>query len=193
MLKRFKIDGRMQEVFVLRQSDTRIVYVPVKSMHRVDYERFKEMSTAKPPRADLLEYMSKTKLKNGVNALVQYDNLIHVANINKDGGTRIKKTEEIIDSFEHNALVKGDAHTKEQPQPQIVYVQAPVQQVQAPVQSDVQDDVQSLSTKESDAPKSYRFVDKHGKTRIWGGQGRKPDAIQEHLDAGGSLDDFLEK
>lgn len=175
MLKRFKIDNRMQEVFVLRQSDTRIVYVPVKSMHRVDYERFKEMSEQKPPRVDLLDYMSKTKLKNGVNALVQYDNIIHVANINKEVGTRIKKTEEIIGSFEHNVQ------------------ESTAQVTPAPTT----DEVRSLTAVNVDSINSskplYRFRNKHGKLQEWSGQGRKPDAIQEHLDAGGSLDDFLVK
>lgn len=176
MLKRFKIDGRMQEVFVLRETDSRVVYVPVKSMHRTDYERFKKMTSEKPPRVDMLDYMSKTKLSNGMNALVQYDRLIQVANIHNNIGTRVKKTEEIVDSFEHASLV-AQSNAGVNPLPQQAFVAEPV--------------VQQLQTSAPQEKPVYEFINRHGKKQQWSGQGRKPDVIQAHLDAGGNLEDFL--
>jgi len=173
MLKRFKIDGRMQEVFTLRETDERIVYVPVKSMHRVDYDRFKEMIGKKPPRVDLLDYMSKYKLSNGLNALVQYDSLIQVANVHNNSATRVKKTDEIIASFEHKSQTEDRSKVAEAQQaPQPVVQQAPELSTQPQVQV-------------------YRFTNKHNKLQEWSGQGRQPDFIKEYAEAGGDINDFL--
>jgi DNA-binding protein H-NS len=181
MLKRFKIDGRMQEVFVLRQTENRIVYVPVKSMHRVDYERFKEMSAQKPPRVDLLDYMAKYKLKNGVNALVQYDKIIHVANVHNEIGTRVKKTEEIIDKFEHMS------NTNQEPQPKRA---VEPQQVNEPVAQQVAvQHLQDVTTGDDEKP-VYQFTNKHGKLQQWFGQGRVPDFLKDHIEAGGDIEDY---
>lgn len=168
MLQRFKIDNRMHEVFVLKKTDTRIVYVPVKSLHRIDYERFKEMSMKKPPNGDLLDYMSKTKLNNGVNALVQYDNLIHVANVHNNVGTRVKKTEEIINGFSNEPSVPQQASTVEQTQ-------------------------SIIPLKDTETKSLYRFTNKHGKLQEWTGQGRVPDFLKEHIENGGDIDDYLVK
>ncbi|WGH49524.1 hypothetical protein [Alishewanella phage vB_AspM_Slicko01] len=180
MLKRFKIDGRMQEVFVLRETTARIVFVPIKSMHRVDYERFKEMLKAKPPRADLLDYMTKYRLKNGLNALIQYDNLIQVANIHNNVGTRIKKTDEITADLSRPVADTSTSAPANAP--------ATVVTPEAPEVDDV--DTLELSS----APKvpSYRYTDKHGKQKIWSGKGRVPDTIAEYVTGGGDMDDFLE-
>ncbi|NVD06380.1 transcriptional regulator [Vibrio sp. JPW-9-11-11] len=46
-------------------------------------------------------------------------------------------------------------------------------------------------TKRAPRPPKYKYVDGSGKEKTWTGQGRTPSAIQEQLDAGKSLDDFL--
>lgn len=40
-------------------------------------------------------------------------------------------------------------------------------------------------------PAKYKYTDANGEEKTWTGQGRTPAAIQEELDAGKSLDDFL--
>jgi len=39
-------------------------------------------------------------------------------------------------------------------------------------------------------PAKYQYVDEHGVTKTWTGQGRTPKAIQTKLDKGQSLSDF---
>ncbi len=45
--------------------------------------------------------------------------------------------------------------------------------------------------KRAPRPAKYKYVDANGDEKTWTGQGRTPSAIQEQLDAGKSLDDFL--
>ncbi|RUO21264.1 hypothetical protein CWE08_06705 [Aliidiomarina iranensis] len=40
-------------------------------------------------------------------------------------------------------------------------------------------------------PAKYKYLDANAVEKTWTGQGRTPKPIQEALDAGGSLDDFL--
>ncbi|MDK9790179.1 H-NS family nucleoid-associated regulatory protein [Vibrio sp. D431a] len=40
-------------------------------------------------------------------------------------------------------------------------------------------------------PAKYEYIDANGDIKSWTGQGRTPSAIQEELDKGKSLDDFL--
>ncbi|MCG9596834.1 H-NS histone family protein [Vibrio sp. Isolate25] len=46
-------------------------------------------------------------------------------------------------------------------------------------------------SKRAPRPAKYKYVDANGEEKTWTGQGRTPSAIQEQLDAGKSLDDFL--
>ncbi|MEF1253402.1 MULTISPECIES: H-NS family histone-like protein [unclassified Vibrio] len=46
-------------------------------------------------------------------------------------------------------------------------------------------------SKRAPRPAKYKFTDSTGQEKTWTGQGRTPSAIQELLDAGKSLDDFL--
>ncbi|RJX70206.1 transcriptional regulator [Vibrio sinensis] len=46
-------------------------------------------------------------------------------------------------------------------------------------------------SKRAPRPAKYKYVDTNGEEKTWTGQGRTPSAIQEQLDAGKSLDDFL--
>ena len=93
MQKDIKIDGRMQRVFVLTENDKRICYIPLKSLHRVDYEQLKDLSHKYKSR--MMEGMAETTLQNGRNALRQYDKIIQVAN-KGEAPTRLKKPEEAI-------------------------------------------------------------------------------------------------
>ncbi len=45
--------------------------------------------------------------------------------------------------------------------------------------------------KRAPRPAKYKYIDVNGKEKTWTGQGRTPAPIQEQLDAGKSLDDFL--
>ena len=45
--------------------------------------------------------------------------------------------------------------------------------------------------KRAPRPAKYKYVDASGEEKTWTGQGRTPSVIQEQLDAGKSLDDFL--
>ena len=46
-------------------------------------------------------------------------------------------------------------------------------------------------SKRAPRPAKYKYVDTTGEEKTWTGQGRTPSAIQEQLNAGKSLDDFL--
>ncbi|MDA0127703.1 H-NS family nucleoid-associated regulatory protein [Vibrio sp. MarTm2] len=46
-------------------------------------------------------------------------------------------------------------------------------------------------SKRAPRPAKYKYTDANGEEKTWTGQGRTPSAIQEQLDAGKSLDDFL--
>lgn len=99
MMSDIRIDGRLQRVFVLTQTDERILYIPLKSLHRVDYEQLTKIS--KEFGNGMLEGMRKTTLNNGRNALTQYDQMIQVSIIQKrtpkeTTGKRIKKPEEVM-------------------------------------------------------------------------------------------------
>ncbi|GAA5646002.1 H-NS family nucleoid-associated regulatory protein [Vibrio proteolyticus] len=63
---------------------------------------------------------------------------------------------------------------------------------------DVNDLVAALSSKKATAgskrkprPAKYQYVDGKGKTKTWTGQGRTPVVIQEALDNGQALEEFL--
>ncbi len=46
-------------------------------------------------------------------------------------------------------------------------------------------------SKRAPRPAKYKYTDVSGEEKTWTGQGRTPSAIQEQLDAGKYLDDFL--
>lgn len=77
-MKNIKINGLTRRVFVLKEADERIVYIPIKYLHRVDYDQLIEIQKEAPPGM-MLEALKKVKLKNGRNALLQLDSVIHVA------------------------------------------------------------------------------------------------------------------
>lgn len=93
-MKDIRINGRNQRVFVLKETDERVVYIPVKALHHVDYIRLKDIEAK---GGIMLDRMSETTLDNGRNALVQYDDLIQVlVKTGKNTGERLLKPSEAI-------------------------------------------------------------------------------------------------
>lgn len=95
-MKDVRIDGRLTRVFVLKESEDRLVYIPLKVLHRIDYDRLVAIENAvKGGGMSMLERMSEVKLDNGRNALTQYDSLIQVMNKTvidgRAAGVRLRK------------------------------------------------------------------------------------------------------
>lgn len=121
-MKDVRIDGKLQRVFVLKETEKRLVYIPVRSLMEVDYIRLIDMEKK---GGDLLKVMTETKLDNGRNALVQYDNIIQVMNYtDKDNklGTRLRKPEEGVTN-----QYTEESQTQTM-QPQVMQQQVPPQQ-----------------------------------------------------------------
>lgn len=66
------------KVIILNETDNALVYIPLKALSRIDYNRFKEIH--EKSELDLLTTMRDEKLDNGRNALVVYKNVISVQN-----------------------------------------------------------------------------------------------------------------
>lgn len=118
-MKNVKIDGKLSRVFVLKETDDSLVYIPVKSLFRVDYEKLCELEKE---GGELLKVLSKTTLPNGRNALVQYDSLIQVLRYTdeekKQHGSRLKKPDEVFAEVEQQAAIteaQATEQTEEQP------------------------------------------------------------------------------
>lgn len=97
-MRDFRIDGKTQRVFVLTQTDKALVYIPLKVLTRVDYDRLLENET-EAGSGDMLTYMKKKKLNNGRNALALYDSIIQVAKLDDNNNvlaSRLIKPDELI-------------------------------------------------------------------------------------------------
>lgn len=93
-MKVVRVNGRASKVFVLKETDESLVYIPLSSIQRVDYTRLLEIEKR---GGDMLNEMRKTKLDNGINALTQYDDVIQVMHYKpskKDTGIRVPKPDE---------------------------------------------------------------------------------------------------
>lgn len=90
-MKDFNIDGTKQRVFVLTENASRVVYIPLKDLHRVDYTRLVDLEARD---GELLKVMASTTLDNGMNALTQYESLLQIADITGDTAHRVKKPNE---------------------------------------------------------------------------------------------------
>jgi len=108
-VKDIRIDGKFQRVFVLKEEDNRIVYIPVKALHRVDYDRLVDIENKAKDKNDLLDNLKETTLSNGRNALVQFDSIIQVANVDpeKPVGSRLKKPNEAVNNEEIKQATTG--------------------------------------------------------------------------------------
>lgn len=120
-MKVINIDGKPNKVFVLKETKDSLVYIPVKALFRVDYERLVELEKQ---GGELLKVMQKTTLDNGRNALVQYDNVIQVLRYKNgsEAGTRLKRPEENIFNIGASEIKAETAQPEnveqKQPQPQ---------------------------------------------------------------------------
>lgn len=107
-MKDIRINGKLNRVFVLKETDSRIVHIPVKSLHRVDYDRLRDIESKTPSKADMLDTMRKTELDNGRNALVQYDK--HIQVYLKSAKSDLSKDS----SLPEDTTTKDDAPVKEE-------------------------------------------------------------------------------
>lgn len=127
-MKDVRINGRMARVFVLKETKDRLVYIPLNSIHRVDYDRLRDVEAiASRTNTDMLDVMSTYKLDNGRNALLQYDSIIQVmqktADIGKISvGERLEKPGEAAIKMEVQATAKETSEVKEGYAPQTTAV-----------------------------------------------------------------------
>lgn len=118
-MKDVRIDNRINRVFVLKETDERMVYIPIKSLHRVDYDRLRKIE-ADAGEGNMLDAMARLAVDNGINALVMYDSLIQVlVKTAEKAGDRILKPGE-------KRPAPPLVQVVHQPAPQIIYAQAPV-------------------------------------------------------------------
>lgn len=191
-----RVNGRLQRVFVLKQTDERVVYIPVKTLHRVDYDRLKKMEESKPANLPLLDFMSKQKLDNGRLALVQFDKLIQVATLDASGdAVRLTKPDEKMIHAQLGGLEKKE---KEQQQVQVQIIQVPVEvpvYVPQPATGLAGNGVganipASVAPEPDESKPMYRFINKHGNEQTWSGKGKRPDFIREVQEAGGDIEQY---
>lgn len=86
------VQTQKKRVFVLREDEKSIVYIPVKALMRVDYERIVDI--AKKADGDLLTALRDTRLENGMNALVLYENSISVKTKETKPAPELQQTQE---------------------------------------------------------------------------------------------------
>lgn len=113
MMKDIRIDGRLQRVFVLKETNDRVVYISLRSLHRVDYDQLKDIS--EKYGKDMLEGMKKSKLLNGRNALVQYDDIIQVSLKSGDDSQRMKKPVESLIAVESKNVAEKEVEVQQTP------------------------------------------------------------------------------
>ena len=110
-MKDVRISGRMARVFILKETPDRLVYIPLKTLHRIDYDRLLEIeSLSTKNHVSMLDLMATYKLDNGRNALLQYDKIIQVLQktleIGKTVvGDRVQKPGEAAVKLEIQAVV----------------------------------------------------------------------------------------
>lgn len=107
-MKDIRVDGRLQRVFVLKENDDALVYIPLTSLFRIDYERLLDIEAQ---GGEMLKVMQRTVLDNGINALAQYDKVIQVmkyGSSKKEGTRRRKPDEELLNADAAEAVVKAE-------------------------------------------------------------------------------------
>lgn len=147
-MKDFKIDGRLQRVFVLRETDERVIYMPVRSLHRVDYERMVDLENKnKSSKDDLLTIMADTRLDNGMNALVVYKNVIQVMEKGENGNSRILRANERNTAIQENTEPKVVERVIER----VIVKEVPVKEEPAPAKTRRKPGPKSKAEKEAEA------------------------------------------
>lgn len=80
-----EMKGKRRLCFLVKQGEAANVVIPIESLTRIDYERINAMESK---GGELMRTMRETTLDNGMNALVQYQNLLMV--IEKPKSTKAK-------------------------------------------------------------------------------------------------------
>lgn len=72
-MQEFSINGRNQLCYLVSEGETAFVVIPVDSLASVDRRRLHALEAK---GGEMMAVMRDTRLDNGVNALVQYQNLL---------------------------------------------------------------------------------------------------------------------
>lgn len=103
MIKTIEVNKRLIKAFVLSETDKRLLYIPLKSLHYADYKQLKAVSDREPD--NMLEEMRRSKhTGNNRNLLAMYDGLINV--LSKAAGNRSLMKSQTTTAYEHNEMVK---------------------------------------------------------------------------------------
>tara|TARA_B100000700_G_scaffold325735_1_gene435276 strand:- start:621 stop:1190 length:570 start_codon:yes stop_codon:yes gene_type:complete len=184
-----KINNRTHKVFVLDKTEKRIVYIPVKSCHRVDYDRLRDAEKQAPKNYPLLDYLKKKKFDNGRNALDVLDKIIQVADLVEGGAVRLAKPDE-AESFTLSGHANDGEHVVKKATVQTLNENAG--ETEKKVVDGNQSTNKNVDPNNPIPNTQYYYEDKAGKPKIWTGQGRMPNAIREAIDSGEkTLVDFV--
>lgn len=92
---------RLTKVIVLKETKEGIVYIPLNSISRVDYDRFTDMYSRTKDKMDLLKALHEERLDNGRNGLVVYKDVIrhksYKTNTSNDSGNNQKSADTTIE------------------------------------------------------------------------------------------------
>lgn len=103
MIKTIEVNKRKIKAFIIDESDTRVLYINLKSLHHKDYQRLKEVSDRAPN--NMLEEMRRSKHPgNNRNMLVMYDGLINV--MSKAAGNRSLMKSNSEKAVNQNEIIK---------------------------------------------------------------------------------------
>lgn len=85
---------RMTKVVVLRETPEAVVYIPLNSIARLDYNRMKEIYSR--CEIDMLTSLRDERLDNGRNALVVYQSLIET--LQKKQAVKSEETKTVVET-----------------------------------------------------------------------------------------------
>ncbi|NGZ66593.1 H-NS histone family protein [Vibrio aestuarianus subsp. cardii] len=102
------------------------------------------------------------------------------------------ETKEKLARLIDEAKAKAEAKKKEQEEQQRVLNEAAAILKASGLSIDMLGEhIKQSKPQKAKRPNKYQYVDENGKDRRWTGQGRTPKAIQDKLDQGAKLEDFL--
>ena len=100
-MKHIKIDEKRRHVFVLRENDTRLVFIAADNLDKIDFGRLYELEKRTNKSTDLLDLLRDETLSNGNNGLKHFSRLIRLSEKDdkeqyeiREDGTRVEKKEE---------------------------------------------------------------------------------------------------
>ena len=99
------------KTFVLRDGSHAIIHIPLNKLSQIDRQRLFEIEAK---GGEMLTHMRDTTLKNGINALVLYDNLIEVYNKPKvkEDNVEVAETQESTNQIETEQVTQTDQEPK---------------------------------------------------------------------------------